>query len=72
MFLQKNNIDSPLIRGFGMYKNHLTLTVPSINIICLENSVDPDQLASEMPADQDPRCLPLCLKIHTSIWNPVS
>ena len=26
-----------------------------------ENSVDPDQLASEKPADQDPHCFPLCL-----------
>ena len=24
-----------------------------------ENSVDPDQLASEKPADQDPHCFPL-------------
>ena len=68
MFLQKKknkkNIDFPLIMGFGMYK-HLTLTVSSMTIICLEISVDPDQLASEKPADQDPRCFQLCLKIHT-------
>ena len=31
--------------------------------IAFENSVDPDQLASEKPADQDPHCFPLCLLI---------
>ena len=29
--------------------------------IFFENSIDPDQLASEKPADQDQRCFPLCL-----------
>ena len=28
-----------------------------------ENSVDPDQLASKKPADQDPYCLPISLKL---------
>ena len=28
-------------------------------ISCFENSEDPDQLASEKPADQDPHCFPL-------------
>ena len=28
---------------------------------CVEISIDPDQLASEKPADQDPLCFPLCL-----------
>ena len=28
---------------------------------CFENSVDPDQLASKKPADQDPYCFPLSL-----------
>ena len=58
--------------GFGMYNNHLTLSMPSINIICLENSIDPDQLASQKPADLGLRCFQLCLKIHTSVWNPES
>ena len=26
-----------------------------------ENIVDPDQLASEKPADQDPHCFQICL-----------
>ena len=28
------------------------------NINSIENSVDPDQLASKKPADQDPHCFP--------------
>ena len=27
--------------------------------LCFDNSVDPDHLASEKPADQDPHCFPL-------------
>ena len=30
----------------------------------IENSVDPDQLASQKPADQEPRCFSLVLKMH--------
>ena len=36
-------------------------TCKQLNISCFENSVDPDQLASQKPADQDPHCFPLCL-----------
>ena len=32
-----------------------------IYISCFENSADPDQLASEKPADLDLHCFPLCL-----------
>ena len=28
----------------------------NLDISCLEKCVDPDQLASEKPADQDPHC----------------
>ena len=28
-------------------------------LCCIENSVDPDQLALKQPADQDPHCFPL-------------
>ena len=38
----------------------LTLNMLSPDISCLENSVDPDHLASEKPADQDPHYFPLC------------
>ena len=34
-----------------------------------ENSVDPFQLASEKPADQNLHCFPLCLQIHACQWN---
>ena len=30
------------------------------DILCFENSVDPDQLASEKPADQDPHSFFCC------------
>ena len=35
------------------------------DIYGFENSVDPDQLASMKPADQDPHCLPVCLILYT-------
>ena len=38
---------------------NLTLMMLNLYISCSENSVDPDQLASEKPADQDPHCFPL-------------
>ena len=41
----------------------LTFTMLIQNIPCIENSVDPDQLASQKPADQDPHCFPLSLYI---------
>ena len=36
-----------------------TNTMLSLDVFYLENSVDPDQLASEKPADQDLHCFPL-------------
>ena len=50
----------------------LTLTMLNLDIAHFENSVDPDQLASEKPADLNPHCLPLCLPIYANNWNPVS
>ena len=38
------------------------MLIPDIS--CFENSVDPNQLVSQKPADQGPHCFPLCLKIH--------
>ena len=35
------------------------------NILLFENSVDPDQLAFQKPAGQDPHCFQICLFIHT-------
>ena len=35
---------------------------PDIN--SAEKSVDPDQLASEKPADQDPLCFPHNMPVH--------
>ena len=34
----------------------LTLTMLNKDISCSENNVDPDQLASQKPADLDPHC----------------
>ena len=39
------------------------------DIFSFKNSVDPDQQASEKPADQDPHCFPFCLQIHANNWN---
>ena len=38
-----------------------TLSMKNLNISCFENTVDPDQLASKKPANQDPHCFPLSL-----------
>ena len=38
-----------------------TLSMRNPDISNFENSVDPDQLASEKPADLDLHCFPLCL-----------
>ena len=37
-----------------------TLTLLNLDISCSENSVDPDQLASRKPADQDLHCFLIC------------
>ena len=38
-------------------------------IFCFENSQDPDQLASQKPADQDPHCFPDCLNLIANNLN---
>ena len=42
----------------GKSQAHVTMVNP--NRYCFENSVDPDQLAFEKPADQDPHHFLLC------------
>ena len=42
----------------------LSMLIPDISI-CFGNSVDPDQLASEKPADQEPHCFPT-VSLHTT------
>ena len=46
-------------------KRLLTLIMLSMDISYFENSVDPDQLASRKPADQELRCfLSVCKCMH--------
>ena len=40
----------------------LTITILKLDRSHFENSVDPDQLASQKPADQDPHCFQLASK----------
>ena len=47
----------------------LTKIMQISDISCFENNVDPDQLASRKPADQDPHCFQHCLYMHTYNWN---
>ena len=42
----------------------LTVTMLNFDISFNKNSVDPDQLASKKPADQDLLCFPLDIRIH--------
>ena len=51
-----------LLRSVRLKK--FTTTVLNQGISNFENSVDPDQLASEKPADQDPHCFPCSHRIH--------
>ena len=51
-------------------KFRLTLTMGIQDKSDFENSVDPDQLASKKPADQDQHCFQLCLYIHAKYRNP--
>ena len=44
------NIDCQLLRAS---RNSLNLTILILNVSCFEISVDPGQLASQKPADQD-------------------
>ena len=39
------------------------------DISCFENSVDPDQLASEKQADEDLHCFPHCWQICVNKWK---
>ena len=48
----------------------LILTKLDPDISGLEKSVDPDQLASEKPADQDTHCYTLSLKRPANYLNP--
>ena len=47
-------------------------TIQNTEIFCSENSVDPDQLASQKPADQDPLCFPFPMLMQSNYWNPVN
>ena len=49
--------------------NNSNLIMLSLDISCYKNRVDPDQLASEKPADLDSHCFPLRLKKHANHWN---
>ena len=53
----------PLYTGFTVQSllANCLLIMLNPDICCFENSVDPDQLASQKPADQDQHCFPLCL-----------
>ena len=44
-------------------------TMLSLDLSCLENSVNPDQLASEKPANPDAHCFPfkLCIPVRTGL-----
>ena len=46
-----------LLRSLGVEQFTITM-LNSLNPVQVENSVDPDQLASEKPADQDLHCFP--------------
>ena len=45
----------------------LAIALLNPDLSFFENTVDPSQLMK--PADQDPHCFPLWLKIHTYDWN---
>ena len=53
-------------------RKKINLTMLNPYISRFENSADPDQLASEKPADQDAYCFPLCLLLHAYNRNPIS
>ena len=46
---------------FFTFVSHLTLVLLNLDIPCLGNSVDPDQLASKKPTDLDLHCLQLSM-----------
>ena len=49
----------------------LVLLTPEMPCLCMQNSVEPDQLASKKPTDLDLHCLPLSLWICIKIQNQV-
>ena len=51
---------------FFTFFSHLTLVLLNLDIPCLRNSVDPDQLASKKPTDLDLHCLQL------SMWSYIN
>ena len=44
------------LENWSAYSFNLTHTLLKQDITYYENSVDPNQLASEKPADQEPHC----------------
>ena len=48
------------------------MTMLKADISRFENSIDPDQLASQKPADQDPHCFLLFIVNTCFNWNPAS
>ena len=50
---------------------HLFHYYQLFHVSSFENSLDPDQLASEKPADQDSNCFH-CIQKHANNWTPVS
>ena len=65
----KHSTTEPLRSPFYNLVINLFTTMINLDIPCFENSVDPDQLASQKPADQDSHCFPLYL-IHANNRNP--
>ena len=57
------------MKNYNLTHTMLNLQVPRFKGL---KTVDPDQLASEKPADQDLQCFPICLFIYTNHWNPQS
>ena len=51
---QGHNAVAPVINFFVIY---LILNMLILDVSCYENNVDPDQLASQKPADLDLHCL---------------
>ena len=60
-----------LLRTYGNFLRHIKKACQNgIRFVsCIENSVDPDELASEKPADLDPHCFSLFLLIHVHAYN---
>ena len=52
-----------------MFWVSVNLTMLNPDMSWSESSEDPDQLASQKPADQNPHCLWLGLIIHANNWN---